>query len=81
MPRRRPVVRHAHVGTPHVLSSLLEMRGLLEMALLPASLPLLMDAECGGHFLAGSRWVVLLSPFVAAPFPLMNTSLLPPAMV
>jgi len=50
MPRRRPVVRHAHVGTPHVLSSLLEGRGLLEMALLPASLPLLMEAPQGdGH--------------------------------
>ncbi|MES2950984.1 MAG: alpha/beta hydrolase [Pseudomonadota bacterium] len=50
MPRRRPVVRHAHVGAPHVLSSLLEGRGLLEMALLPASLPLLLDAPHGdGH--------------------------------
>ena len=50
MHRRRPVVRHAHVGAPHVLSSLLEGRGLLEMALLPASLPLLMEAPHGdGH--------------------------------
>ena len=48
--RRRPVVRHSHVGAPHVLSSLLEGRGLLEMALLPASLPLLMEAPHGdGH--------------------------------
>ena len=43
-----PVVRHAHVGAPHVMSSLLEGRGLLEMALLPASLPLLMEAPQGG---------------------------------
>ncbi len=50
MPRRSPVARHAHVGAPHVLSSLLEPRGLLEMALLPASLPLLVDAPQGdGH--------------------------------
>jgi hypothetical protein len=34
MPRRRPVVRHSHVGAPHALTSLLEGRGLLEMALL-----------------------------------------------
>jgi pimeloyl-ACP methyl ester carboxylesterase len=47
---RRPVVRHAHVGAPHVLSSLLEGRGLLEMAMLPASLPLLLEAPQGdGH--------------------------------
>ena len=50
MPRRRPVVRHSHVGAPHALTSLLEGRGLLEMALLPASLPLLMEAPAGdGH--------------------------------
>lgn len=50
MPRRPPVARHAHVGAPHVLSSLLEPRGLLEMALLPASLPLLVEAPQGdGH--------------------------------
>ena len=50
MHRRCPVVRHSHVGAPHVLSSLLEGRGLLEMALLPASLPLLIEAPQGdGH--------------------------------
>ena len=66
MPRRRPVVRHAHVGAPHVLSSLLEGRGLLEMALLPASLPLLMEAPHGdGHpvllvpgFMAGETTLI-----------------------
>ena len=66
MPRRRPVVRHAHVGAPHVLSSLLEGRGLLEMALLPASLPLLIEAPHGdGHpvllvpgFMAGETTLI-----------------------
>ena len=66
MPRRHPVVRHAHVGAPHVLSSLLEGRGLLEMALLPASLPLLMEAPHGdGHpvllvpgFMAGETTLI-----------------------
>jgi pimeloyl-ACP methyl ester carboxylesterase len=47
---RRPVVRHAHVGAPHALTSLLEGRGLLEMALLPLSLPLLLESPVGdGH--------------------------------
>ena len=47
---RRPVVRHPHVGSPRKLHSLIEARGLLEMALLPASFPLLMDAPKGdGH--------------------------------
>ncbi len=66
MHRRRPVVRHSHVGAPHVLSSLLEGRGLLEMALLPASLPLLMEAPHGdGHpvllvpgFMAGETTLI-----------------------
>ncbi|MCX7180987.1 MAG: hypothetical protein NTX56_20210, partial [Proteobacteria bacterium] len=50
MPRRRAVVRHAHVGSPHALNSILEPRALLEMALLPASLPLLLQAPRGdGH--------------------------------
>ena len=34
MPNRAKVVRHAHVGTPNPLHSLLEPRALLEMALL-----------------------------------------------
>ncbi len=66
MHRRRPVVRHAHVGAPHVLSSLFEGRGLLEMALLPASLPLLLEAPQGdGHpvllvpgFMAGETTLI-----------------------
>jgi pimeloyl-ACP methyl ester carboxylesterase len=50
MLRRRPVIRHSHVGAPHALTSLLEARGLLEMAMLPASLPLLLEAPKGdGH--------------------------------
>ena len=50
MPHRRPVIRHSHVGAPHALTSLLEARGLLEMAMLPASLPLLLEAPQGdGH--------------------------------
>ncbi len=72
MPRRRPVVRHAHVGAPHALSSLLEGRGLLEMALLPASLPLLMEAPSGdGHpvllvpgFMASEASMIALKLFL-----------------
>lgn len=72
MPRRRPVVRHAHVGAPHVLSSLLEGRGVLEMALLPASLPLLLEAPHGdGHpvllvpgFMASETSLIALKLFL-----------------
>ena len=71
MPRRRPVVRHAHVGAPHVLSSLLEGRGLLEMALLPASLPLLMEAPQGdGHP------VLLVPGFMASESSLIGLKLM-----
>ena len=66
-----PVVRHAHVGAPHVLSSLLEGRGLLEMALLPASLPLLMEAPQGdGHP------VLLLPGFMASESSLIGLKLM-----
>lgn len=69
---RRPVTRHAHVGAPHLLSSLLEGRGLLEMALLPASLPLLMEAPQGdGHpvllvpgFMASETTLIALKLFL-----------------
>lgn len=72
MHRHRPVVRNAHVGAPHVLTSLLEPRGLLEMALLPASLPLLMEAPTGdGHpvllvpgFMASESSLVALKLFL-----------------
>jgi pimeloyl-ACP methyl ester carboxylesterase len=72
MPSRRPVVRHDHVGAPHALSSLMEARGLLEMALLPASLPLLLEAPQGdGHpvllvpgFMAGEASLVALKYFL-----------------
>ena len=69
---RKPVVRHRHQGKPHALSSLLEPRALLEMALLPASLPLLMEAPKGdGHpvllvpgFMAGETSLVALKVFL-----------------
>ncbi|MBK7313012.1 esterase/lipase family protein [Candidatus Aalborgicola defluviihabitans] len=72
MHRHHPVVRNAHVGAPHVLTSLLEARGLLEMALLPASLPLLMNAPAGdGHpvllvpgFMASESSLVALKLFL-----------------
>jgi pimeloyl-ACP methyl ester carboxylesterase len=72
MPRRRPVVRHAHVGAPHALTSLLEGRGLLEMALLPMSLPLLIEAPAGdGHpvllvpgFMASETSLIALKLFL-----------------
>ena len=69
---RRPVVRHPHVGSPSVLSSLLEARIFMEMALLPASLPLLMAAPQGdGHpvvlvpgFMAGESTLLALKLFL-----------------
>jgi hypothetical protein len=72
MPVRSPVVRHDHVGAPHLLSSLMEPRGLLEMALLPASLPLLMAAPEGdGHpvllvpgFMASEATLIALKHFL-----------------
>ena len=68
----RPVVRHPHVGSPSVLSSLLEARIFMEMALLPASLPLLMAAPQGdGHpvvlvpgFMAGESTLAALKLFL-----------------
>jgi pimeloyl-ACP methyl ester carboxylesterase len=72
MPNRRAVVRHSHVGTPHTLASLLEPRALLEMALLPASMPLLMQAPRGdGHpvlllpgFMADENSLIALKVFL-----------------
>ena len=47
---RPAVVRHPHVGPPFPWYSMLEGRGLFEMALLPAALPLLLQAPRGdGH--------------------------------
>jgi esterase/lipase len=68
----QPVVRHSHVGSPSVWSSLLETRVFMEMALLPASLPLLLEAPRGdGHpvllvpgFMAGERSLVALKHFL-----------------
>jgi pimeloyl-ACP methyl ester carboxylesterase len=70
--RRGAVVRHAHVGSPHTLHSILEPRALLEIALLPASLPLLMQAPRGdGHpvlllpgFLADENSLIALKLFL-----------------
>ena len=72
MHRRRAVVRHAHVGSPHALNSILEPRALLEMALLPASLPLLLQAPRGdGHpvlllpgFMADEKSLIALKLFL-----------------
>ena len=72
MPSRRSVVRHAHVGSPSTLSSLMEARALIEMALLPASLPLLMSMPHGdGHpvllvpgFMAGESTLIALKLFL-----------------
>ena len=69
---RPSVVRHPHVGSPSVLSSLLEARIFMEMALLPASLPLLMAAPQGdGHpvvlvpgFMAGESTLAALKLFL-----------------
>ena len=68
----RAVVRHPHVGSPSVWSSLLEARFFMEMALLPASLPLLMEAPNGdGHpvvlvpgFMAGESTLAALRLFL-----------------
>jgi len=69
---RPSVVRHPHVGSPSVLSSLLEARIFMEMALLPASLPLLVAAPQGdGHpvilvpgFMAGESTLAALKLFL-----------------
>ncbi len=72
MPLRPKVSRHRHTGAPHFLHSLLEPRALLEMALLPASLPLLMQAPQGdGHpvlllpgFMADEKSLFVLKAFL-----------------
>ena len=72
MPDRRPVVRHSHTGKPRALNSILEPRALLEMALLPASLPLLLQAPRGdGHpvlllpgFMADEKSLIVLKLFL-----------------
>jgi hypothetical protein len=72
MPDRRMVVRHGHSGKPSVLHSILEPRALLEAALLPASLPLLLQAPRGdGHpvlllpgFMADEKSLIALKLFL-----------------
>jgi pimeloyl-ACP methyl ester carboxylesterase len=67
------VARHGHVGPPRLLDSLTEPRAFLEMALLPASLPLLLSAPQGdGHpvlllpgFLADEKSLIALKAFLA----------------
>jgi pimeloyl-ACP methyl ester carboxylesterase len=67
------IARHSHVGPPRLLDSILEPRAFLEMALLPASLPLLMEAPQGdGHpvlllpgFLADETTLIALKVFLA----------------
>jgi pimeloyl-ACP methyl ester carboxylesterase len=66
------VSRHPHVGPPRLINSLLELRALFEMALLPASLPLLLNAPKGdGHpvllipgFLADEKSLIALKLFL-----------------
>ena len=66
------VSRHPHVGPPRLLDSLLEPRALFEAALLPASLPLLLQAPRGdGHpvlllpgFLADEKSLIVLKLFL-----------------
>jgi pimeloyl-ACP methyl ester carboxylesterase len=72
MPLRRSVVRHTHVGAPSTLSSLMEARALLEIALLPTTLPLLMEVPRGdGHpvllmpgFMAGEKTLIALKLYL-----------------
>ena len=72
MPNPHAAIRHPHVGKPHPLHSLLEPRALLEMALLPASLPLLLEAPRGdGHpvlllpgFMADEKSLIALKLFL-----------------
>jgi len=66
------VTRHPHIGQPSLYYSLLEPRALLEAALLPASLPLLLQAPRGdGHpvlllpgFLADEKSLFVLKRFL-----------------
>jgi esterase/lipase len=72
MPNRPTVVRHSHTGKPRALHSIIEPRALLEMALLPASLPLLLEAPRGdGHpvlllpgFMADEKSLIALRLFL-----------------
>jgi pimeloyl-ACP methyl ester carboxylesterase len=66
------VVRHRHTGAPHLLHSLLEPRAVIEAALLPMTLPLLLQAPQGdGHpvlllpgFMADEKSLFVLKAFL-----------------
>jgi pimeloyl-ACP methyl ester carboxylesterase len=72
--RNSTSTRHPHVGAPNPLHSLFEPRALLEMALLPAAWPLLLQAPAGdGHpvlllpgFLADERSLIALEVLLKA---------------
>ena len=66
--------RHPHIGPPHPFHSLIESRALLEMALLPLSWPILLEAPLGdGHpvlllpgFLAEERSLAALKGYLTS---------------
>lgn len=70
----RPVTKYPHTGPPELLWSLLEGRAFLEMALLPAALPLLVEAPPGdGHpvlllpgFLADEKTLIALKLYLSS---------------
>jgi pimeloyl-ACP methyl ester carboxylesterase len=72
MTKLASVSRHRHVGQPRLFHSLLEPRAVFEAALLPASLPLLLQAPRGdGHpvlllpgFLADEKSLIALKLFL-----------------
>lgn len=72
MPSTAKVVRHHHSGAPRLIHSLLEPRAFFEAALLPMSLPLLLQAPKGdGHpvlllpgFMADEKSLFVLKAFL-----------------
>lgn len=72
MQRRSHIERHQHAGPPGWVDSLLEARALLELASLPATMPLLWEAPRGdGHpvllvpgFMASDATLVVLKAFL-----------------
>ncbi len=74
MPIRSTSTRHSHVGAPDPFHSLIESRALLEIALLPLSWPMLLEAPSGdGHpvlllpgFLADEKSLVVVKVYLAS---------------